>query len=229
VSEIYDTIRVRHGTLPFLAGHLARLSAAARELGLTVPADLADRLRAHAASGDCVLRVTLAAPGEARITTRPVPAERLVRIVIARQVHQPYRLKLTDRAAFEAARADAAARGADEALLETADGYLAEGTITGVAFWRDALCLPDPALGILPSIGLHRLAALAEQAGSEVRRGRWRRAEWVGRPLVLVNAIRGVMEAETLEGEALPRDPRSADLAVRFWPSGGEPSIFRGS
>ena len=217
-DEVYETIRVREGRIPFLAEHLARLGAGAAELGIRVAPGLDERIRAAAATPELVLRVTVATESE-RIEPRPVPTERLVRIVIASLHHAPYRLKTTHRETFERARAEAVRRGANEAVLLTADGLLAEGTITAVTFWDGALCLPDLALGILPSIGRARLIALAREAGMAVRTGNWTRGDWVGKPLLLVNSVRGMMEAETLEGQLLPRAPALGALVSRFWPS----------
>ncbi len=221
-DEVYETIRVREGRIPFLTAHLARLGAGAAELGIRVAPGLDERIRAAAAASELVLRVTVAT-GSERIEPRPVPAERLVRIVIATLHHAPYRLKTTHRETFERARAEAAQRGANEALLLTADGLLAEGTITAVAFWgggeAGALCLPDLALGILPSIGRARLIELARDAGITVRTGSWTREDWVGKPLLLVNSVRGMMEAETLEGQPLPTAREVGALVSRFWPS----------
>lgn len=217
-DDVYETIRVREGRIPFLAQHLARLGAGAAELGISVAPGLEERIRAAAASLELVLRVTVANASE-RIEPRPVPAERLVRVVIASLYHAPYRLKTTHRAIFERARAEAARRGANEAVLLTADGFLAEGTITAVAFWNAALCVPDLALGILPSIGRGRLIGLARDDGITVQTGNWTRGDWVGKPLLLVNSVRGMMEAETLEGQPLPTAPELGALVSRFWPS----------
>jgi branched-subunit amino acid aminotransferase/4-amino-4-deoxychorismate lyase len=38
-----------------------------------------------------------------------------------------------------------------------------------------------------------------------------------GRSLFLVNAVRGIVEIATLNGGAVPRDPRTQELVDHFW------------
>lgn len=218
MSRVYETIRVREGRIPFLAQHLARLQDGTAAFGIAVRPGLEQRIRRAATEPELVLRVTVA-EGEETIEPRPVPARRLVHVVVAGVVHAPYRLKTTHREAFERAREEAAARGADEALLLTAGGFLAEGSITGVAFWQDGLCVPELGLGILPSIGRGRLIELARAEGIAVREGRWARPDFTGRAMLLVNSVRGMMEVETLDGVAVPQAAPAAGLVARFWPS----------
>lgn len=218
MSEVYETIRVRQGQVPFLPWHLARLSEGAGRLGMTVPAGLEDRVREQVTGAELVLRVTLAR-GQLKVESRAVPSEPLARVIIAAVKHAPYTVKTNHREAFELARAEAREHGAQEALLETPEGFLAEGSITAVGFWAGDLLFPELALGILPSVGRARLEQLAHELGFGVREGRWQRIAWVGQPLLLVNSIRGVMEVETLDGQPLPRDPRTAKLLKGFWPS----------
>ena len=81
----------------------------------------------------------------------------------ARVRHCGYRVKTTDRAFFDRAREEAHEVGADEALLLTAAGYVAEGTLFAVGWFdADVLRLPSLELGILPSIGRGRVLEVAE-------------------------------------------------------------------
>ena len=41
----------------------------------------------------------------------------------------------------------------------------------------------------------------------------------VGRPVLLVNAVRGVVSVGTLDSTRLPADPRIQELADAFWPA----------
>lgn len=215
---LFETIRIRGGRTPLLAEHLARLGAGLWRLDLAdAPPGLEHRLRQFEAEGDLVLRVTIDAAGE-RIETGPVlPAEPL-RVALTTVPHLRYEVKSTERQAFDRAVAAARASGADEALLLTRDGYLAEGSLTTLFFWSDELlCTPDLSLGILPGIGRARVLKLAREMDIPVASGRFVPAALEGASIFLTNAARGVIEVAALDGRPVPRDPRTDALAARFW------------
>ncbi|HYT03926.1 MAG TPA: aminotransferase class IV, partial [Gemmatimonadales bacterium] len=106
---------------------------------------------------------------------------------------------------------------ADDALLLTPEGWVAEGTVWTLFWWDgDALRTPALELGILPGIGRARLLELVR--GAEGRHGR---PALAGKSLLLVNAVRGVVPIASLDGEAVPGDLRTGTLAERFWPELG--------
>jgi len=79
VSGLFETIRVREGTIPFREAHLVRLRAGLETIGLpALPALIEERLADHARAGEAVLRLT-ADVGGPRIETRPVPQARPMR------------------------------------------------------------------------------------------------------------------------------------------------------
>ena len=218
MSGLFETIRVREGTIPFREAHLVRLRAGLATFGLpALPAGIEERLADHARAGEAVLRLT-ADVGGPRIETRPVPKASPMRIVISGTRHEPYPLKRTERGVFERARERVVPFRADEVLLLTGDGFLAEGCITSVFFWvGDTLCTPGLDLGILPGIGRARVLELAARRSIRVREGGFLRAEFEGLSLFLVNAVRGIVEI-TRHGEwRPPRDERTARLAAAFW------------
>ena len=218
MSGLFETIRVREGTVPFLAEHLARLSSGVGQIGLPALApDVAARLRGQARSGEAVVRLTADASG-CHLEARAVPEPKPMRIVISGTLHEPYPLKRTARGVFERARERVVPYRADEVLLLTAEGWLAEGCITSVFFWTaDTLCTPALDLGILPGIGRARVLAMAAERRLPVREGRFRSDEFAGLPLFLVNAVRGIVDV-THHGEwRPPREDRTARLAAAFW------------
>ncbi len=83
-------------------------------------------------------------------------------------------------------------------------------------FWWEGEWLRTPALdlGILPGIGRARVLELTQQ----VEGGRYLREALEERSLFLTNAVRGVIAVASLDGRPVPPDPRTADLARRFWP-----------
>jgi len=214
---LIETIRARGGHLPWLGRHLARLHASAGALGAPeASADLIDLVRFAAGSGkrgDRVVRLQLAG-GHAEIATRDVNPDRGVAVVVSREVHVPYPHKTTRREQFGRALASARRRRAHDAVLLTAEGYLAEGTAWNLFWWENrTLCTPAADLGILPGIGRQRVMELAEV--TEVRAPI---AALAGRSLFLVNAVRGIVEIGSFERAPVPRDPRTAELSAAFWP-----------
>lgn len=218
MTGLIETIRVRGGTVPWRDRHQARLAASVAALGIGTAPELEPLVAPHA-SGDAVVRVEVHSGRLPAVTTRPVPPADSVRVILAREVHAPYPHKTTDRACFDAARAEALAAGADEALLCTASGALAEGSYTTLFFWQDeVLCTPARTLRILPGIGRGRVLELARAFGIPLIEGPFRPADLAGRPLFLVNAVRGVVPA-ALAPAALPSvHSGTYRLAAAFWP-----------
>src|SRR5881409_506489 len=211
---LIETMRVRGGRIPFLERHLARLDRSLKELGLPRPArDVAALVTPFAATGDAVLRVEVC-DGRATVTVRELPALEPPAVITASEPHQPYPHKTTDRDAFVDAAAEAEVAEADDALLVTHEGWVAEGTVWSV-FWWDGAALRTPALelGVLPGIGRGRLLELTQQ----VEEGRYPREALEGRSLFLTNAVRGLVPIASLDGRPVPADSRTADLARRFW------------
>src|SRR5216117_4281355 len=213
---LIETMRVRGGRIPFLERHLARLDRSLKELGLPRPArDVAALVTPFAATGDAVLRVEVC-DGRATVTVRELPALEPPAVITASEPHQPYPHKTTDRDAFVDAAAEAEVAEADDALLVTHEGWVAEGTVWTV-FWWDGDTLRTPALevGILPRIGRARVLELMKR----VVQGRYPAQELAGKSLFLTNAVRGVVPIASLDGAPVPPDPRTVDLARRFWPT----------
>lgn len=213
---LIETMRVREGRIPLLERHLARLERSLHELGLTKPSqDVATLARPFAGTDEAVLRVEVC-DGRATVTVRQPPSIEPPAVIIASEAHQPYRHKTTARDCFVDAAAEAEVAEADDALLLTADGWVAEGTAWNI-FWWDGRGLRTPALelGILPGIGRARLLELARN----VEQGRYRREALEGKNVFLTNAVRGVVPLALLDGLPVPDDPRTVELAGRFWPN----------
>ena len=211
---LIETMRARGGRVPWLGRHLARLRASVAALKLTPPPeDIADLLRIAAGSGDRVVRLELR-DGHVEIATREVPELSPLRVVVSEEQHRPYPHKTTQREPFGRALAHARRVGAHDALLVNADNYVTEGTAWSLFWWKNGiLCTPAEELGILPGVGRGRVM---EIVGAQEERAR--PDQLAGRSLFLVNAVRGVVEISRLQGEPVPRDPRTAELSSAFWP-----------
>jgi branched-subunit amino acid aminotransferase/4-amino-4-deoxychorismate lyase len=152
--------------------------------------------------------------GVPAVTTREMPPHTPPVVIVATQPHAPYPHKTTARAVFDHALAEAHALGADDALLVTAAGYVAEGTTWSVFWWEgDRLCTPTLDLGILPGVGRARVMELAE-----VMEVRVTLAAFAARSVFLVNAVRGIVPIGSFRGRDVPLDARTAELSHGFWP-----------
>jgi len=213
---VFETIRVRNGQAPLLARHATRIGAACRALDLPLPGESLERLVAPwLGAGDVVVRVE-AGPRGVTVTTRPVPSPAPLAVIVATTRHVPYPFKVTERSAFVAARSEARVAGADEALLLTVSGLVAEGTVWSIFWWEgDRLATPPLTLGVLPGVGRARVLEL-EPAVERERTP----VELARRGAFATNAVRGVVPIARLGGEPLPDHPRTARLAERFWPDG---------
>jgi len=222
---LIETMRVRGGGgrgglgLPFLERHVARLRTSLAALGQPAPSvDLAELARAgavpaEAGGADHVVRLSVL-DGTATIATRELPHLNPPVVIVATEPHALYPHKTTARGVFERALAEANAQGADDALLVTAAGHIAEGTTWNVFWWEgDRLFTPALDLGILPGVGRARVMELAEVAEVHVTA-----AEFVGRSLFLVNAVRGIVPIGSFRGRDVHLDARTAELSHGFWP-----------
>ena len=212
---LIETMRVREGRIPFLERHLTRLDRSLRALGVPRPArDVVALVAPFAGTGDAVLRVEVC-DGRATVTVRELPALDAPAVITASEPHQPYPHKTTERDCFVDAAEEAAIAEADDALLLTPEGWVAEGTVWNMFWWDgDRLRTPAEGVGILPGIGRARVLEL----GATVEQGRYPRGALEGKNLFLSNAVRGIVPFAALDGVRVPADPRTAELARRFWP-----------
>lgn len=219
---LIETMRVHAGRLPLLERHLARLRRSLAALGRPAPSgDLAELARGAAGPGgvgagtrvDRVVRLALL-DGTPTVTTRDDLHITTPVVILATEPHAPYPHKTTARGVFDRALAEAHAQGADDALLVTPAGYIAEGTTWSVFWWEgDQLCTPALDLGILSGVGRARVMELAPVAEVRVTA-----AEFAGRSLFLVNAVRGIVSIGSFRGRDVHLDARTAELSRGFWP-----------
>jgi branched-subunit amino acid aminotransferase/4-amino-4-deoxychorismate lyase len=172
-----------------------------------------DLIRTSVGLDDRVVRLELR-DGHAELATREVTHARPLSIVVSDEVHRPYQHKTTDREPFGRALARARRSGADDAVLVTAAGFVAEGTAWNLFWWDNgSLCTPAEDLGILPGVGRQRILELTPVKEMHVSPEGLEH-----RPLFLVNSVRGIVEIGALNGSPVPADPRTAELSAIFWP-----------
>ena len=211
---LIETMRAREGRVPWLGRHLARLRTSLAALGAQEPTDdLADLVRCAVGQSDRVVRLQLT-DGHVEIATRDVNAERAISVMVASEVHQPYPYKTTRREQFDRALANARRIGTSDAVLVTADGFVAEGTAWNLFWWENgSLCTPAADLGILPGLGRKRVMEM-----TDVKEERVPVAALAGRSLFIANAVRGIVEISVFDGASVPHDTRTAEFASAFWP-----------
>lgn len=211
--DVFETIRIRAGRAPLLPRHAARLAASCAALGLPlVDRPLADLVAPACAVGEGVIRVAVGERGIA-LTTRAVPPPVPLDLVIATVPHVPYPHKVTMRTVFDTAQAEARAVGADDALLLTMGGLVAEGTAWTIFWWDgDRLATPSLSLGVLPGVARGRVMELAPTSPRECAP-----AELTGHSLFATNAVRGIVPIARLNGVPVRHDARTTRLADRFW------------
>ncbi|MBA3259068.1 MAG: aminotransferase class IV [Gemmatimonadales bacterium] len=210
MTALIETVRVRRGAAPLWYLHLRRLASSCKALGIPLPPELLT----PAGGPDRVHRLQVERRG-LEVTERPLPG-RLdgVRLVLSRETHRPYPHKTTDRGQFDRALEEARARGADDALLLTVGGYVAEAAVWALFWWEgDRVCAPPLALGVLPSVARARVAELTGGVGER----RVRLEEIRGSPLFAGNAVRGLVRVTSLDDVQAAEHTGFSDLAERFW------------
>jgi branched-subunit amino acid aminotransferase/4-amino-4-deoxychorismate lyase len=207
---LIETIRIREGAAPLWYLHIRRLATSCKALGVPLPGELFP----PAGGPDRAVRLEVGMRGVQESERLVEPAER-VRLIISRIAHHPYPHKTTDRAQFERALDKARGAEADDALLLTPGGYIAETAIWSVFWWEGRkLCAPALELGILPGVGRARIAELA--GNIEERRSTWKEVQ--GLSMFLVNAVRGVAKVSAVQDDPVPSSKQTDELAAGFWP-----------
>jgi branched-subunit amino acid aminotransferase/4-amino-4-deoxychorismate lyase len=203
-------MRIRNGEAPLWSLHLRRLAVSCKSLGIPLPGVL----EVPNGGTDRVYRLEVGMRAM-QVSERLVGPTTPVKLVVSKVAHHSYPYKTTDRAQFERAGDAARAAGADDALLLTPGGFVAETSIWSVLWWEDnQLCGPAFELGILPGVGRARVTELVGKV--EERRSALRELE--STPFILVNAVRGVVPVASIDGVPVPGSRETEALARRFWP-----------
>lgn len=207
---LIEAIRVRQGAAPLWYLHLRRLAVSCKALGIPLPGELPS----PEGGPDRVHRLEVGMRG-VQVSERLVGSSDPVKLIVSRVAHHSYPYKTTDRAQFERALDTARGAEADDALLLTPGGFVAETAIYSVLWWESGrLCAPALDLGILPGVGRARVIELVGQV--EERRSVW--SEIRGFPVFLVNSVRGIVKVAAVQGEPVPPSRETDALGARFWP-----------
>ncbi len=235
---LFETLRVEAGRPQHWRHHLERLVVSAAELGFPVPpspTELATALEAVLAANGLVdaaarITVTRGTPGGRPTRTgcwieaEPLAA-RLWRgsrtgqasAVFSRQPFTPGALarhKTTSRLAYQLAREEARAAGADETLLADVVGHALEGSTSNVfVVVGGEVVTPPVAMGILPGIVRAHVLDLCIRLGIPTRERAILRAEFSAADEVfLTNSIQQIVPLVAVDGVAVPSRTLGARL-----------------
>jgi branched-subunit amino acid aminotransferase/4-amino-4-deoxychorismate lyase len=209
-TTLIETIRIRNGTAPLWYLHIRRLATSCKALGVPLPRELPP----PEGGSDRVYRLEVGMRG-AHASERLVGPSDPVKLIVSRVAHHPYPHKTTDRSQFERALDIARGAEADDALLLTPGGFVAETAIYSVFWWENGtLCAPALDIGILPGVARARVIEIAGKV--EERRSSWK--ELRGVSFFLVNSVRGVVKVSAVQDDAVPPSTQTDNLAARFWP-----------
>src|SRR3954470_4384390 len=153
---LIETMRIRNGVAPLWYLHIRRLAASCKALGIPLPGELPP----PEGGPDRVHWLEVGMRG-VQGSERLVGSSDPVKLIVSRVAHHSYPYKTIDRAQFERALDTARGAEADDALLLTPGGFLAETAIYSVFWWENnKLCAPALDLGILPGVGRARVLEL---------------------------------------------------------------------
>ncbi|HEV7740813.1 MAG TPA: aminotransferase class IV [Pseudolysinimonas sp.] len=103
------------------------------------------------------------------------------------------RFKGPDLEAMTRLRTLAQKRGADEAVLLSAEGWIAEGSTTSLAWWRgDALCVPSNDIERVDGVTIRSVITLATALGVDVLYETVTPGELQGLEVWALNALHGI-------------------------------------
>jgi branched-subunit amino acid aminotransferase/4-amino-4-deoxychorismate lyase len=209
-QALIETIRIRNGVAPLWYLHLRRLATSCKALGIPLPGELPP----PAGGPDRVYRMQVGMRG-VQVSERLVESTDPVKLIISRVAHHAYPYKTTDRTQFDRALDTARGVEADDALMLTPGGFVAETSICSLLWWEGStLCGPAFDIGVLPGVGRARLAELSGQI--EERHATWNEVKEYS-PF-LVNSVRGVVRISDVQGEPVRRSGDTDALAAQFWP-----------
>jgi branched-subunit amino acid aminotransferase/4-amino-4-deoxychorismate lyase len=115
------------------------------------------------------------------------------------------RIKGPDLAAMTRVRTSVQARGANEAIILTDDGYVVEDSHSGLLWWRgDILCGPPATFDRVDSVTVRSLLTLATALGVETFEEALTPGELGGTELWSLNALHGIrIVTEWIDGPGL--------------------------
>lgn len=242
---LFETMLALHGHPVFADAHMLRLKAGAELIGLPVPyapdtiaAACIEVLEANDldAAPRAALRVTVTRGPGPRGLALPSDPKPTVLVSCAAAGAPPARLSLatatprrnpwSPSARLKAlpyldnllAKEEAREKGADDALMLSANGAIACTSAANIFLWEDGkLITPSENCGILPGITRAALLELAPDIGidtaeEEISPARLARISGA----FVTNSLMGLVPVDRIDGRDVPAHPMTARLAAAY-------------
>jgi branched-subunit amino acid aminotransferase/4-amino-4-deoxychorismate lyase len=119
------------------------------------------------------------------------------------------RIKGPDLEAMTRLRTRAQERGADEAVLLSPEGHVAEGSTSSLAWWRgDTLCVPSAEIERIDGVTVRSIVTLATALGIDVLHESVTPAQLDGLEVWALNALHGIrIVTSWVDGPATAEEP----------------------
>ena len=240
---LFETIRVVRGNPFRFAQHLERLARGADFLKIKSPftanelRKIADQLVEQNHMPEAVLRVTLTrGPGSRgytpdasgrptlAMTLHPAPPDaalpqKLVTSTLRPAADDPLAsFKTTSKILNVLARAEAVAKGADEALLLNVNGEVTE-TAGGNLFWvdRDVICTAPTKCGALPGVTRAVVLEICEALGLKSTEQIVRLPALIKmNGIFITQSVLGVVPVKAIDGQPVQSSPVINQIALRY-------------
>lgn len=145
-----------------------------------------------------------------RLREAPEPKRSIVlRTHAGRDPRTAPRFKGPDLEAMTRLRTQAQHHGADEAVLLSPEGFVAEGSTTSLAWWRgDTLCVPSADIERIDGVTIRSVLTLAAALGLDVLHESVMPAELDGLEVWALNALHGIrIVTSWVDGPAVAEKP----------------------
>ena len=126
-------------------------------------------------------------------------------------------IKGPDLSACQKLRRKANLHGADEAVILSDEGYIADGALSSIMWWEgEVLCAPDDSTNWLPSITRELVLEIAQQAGFEIQLNRSRPEDLAGCEVWSLSALQGIRAATAWQDVAISQPKRHQSFRKRL-------------
>jgi branched-subunit amino acid aminotransferase/4-amino-4-deoxychorismate lyase len=126
-------------------------------------------------------------------------------------------IKGPDLSLCQKLRRKANLHGADEAVILSPEGFVADGALSAIMWWEDeVLCAPDDSTNWLPSITRELVLEIAQQAGFRVKPKTARPEDLAGCEVWSLSGLQGIRAATAWQGVPISQPKRHQSFRKRL-------------